>query len=112
MSQPVVVQPRRVPSRAPVDLNRSANRPQVQLIADPNSAPIDEHLRQRDLKLAGHLRHGPIISRIKDLVKDWALIPAPDESTPIARTVMPVALLTAGSLIPRCRAARLTLSSS
>jgi hypothetical protein len=75
VSQPVAVQLRRVPSRAPVDLNRSANRPQLQLIAHPNSAPINERLRQRDLKLPGHLRHEPIISPIKDLVKDLALIP-------------------------------------
>jgi len=76
VTQPVAAQLRRVQSRAPVDLNRSANRPQLQLIAHPNSAPIDEGLRQRDLKLAGHLRHGPMISSIKDLVKDFALIPS------------------------------------
>jgi hypothetical protein len=70
VSQPVAVQLRRVPNRAPVDLNRSAHRPQLQLIAHPNSAPIDESLRQRDLKLPGYLRHQRIISPIKDLVKD------------------------------------------
>jgi hypothetical protein len=74
VSQPVAVQLRRVPSRAPVDLNRSAERPQLQLIAHPDSAPIDERLRQRDLKLTGHLRHGRIISPIKELVKDLPLI--------------------------------------
>jgi hypothetical protein len=74
VSQPVAVQLRRVPSRAPVDLNRSANWPQLQLIAHPNSALIDKRLRQRDLKLAGHLCHGLIVSPIKDRVKDAALI--------------------------------------
>jgi hypothetical protein len=75
VSQPVAVQLRRVPNRAPVDLNRSAHRPQLQLIAHPNSAPIDERLRQRDLKLPGHLRHRRIISLFKELVEDLPLIP-------------------------------------
>jgi hypothetical protein len=79
--QPVAVSLRRVPSRAPVDLNRSANWPRLQLIAHPNSAPIDERLRQRDLKLAGHLCHGLILSPIKDPVKDVALIPAAGRGT-------------------------------
>jgi hypothetical protein len=35
---------------------------------------IDKRLRQRDLKLAGHLCHGLIVSPIKDRVKDLALI--------------------------------------
>jgi hypothetical protein len=66
-----------VPWRALVDLNRSANRPQLQLIAHSNSAPIGERLRQRDLKLTGHLRDGPdhlTIKTIKELAKDIALI--------------------------------------
>src|SRR5213594_3245594 len=57
MSQPVPAQLRGVGYCAPVDLNRPAKGPQLQLIADPNSTSLDESLRKRDLKLAGHLRH-------------------------------------------------------
>jgi len=57
MSQPVLAQLRCVGYCAPVDLNRPAQGPQLQLIADPNSTSLDESLRKRDLKLAGHLRH-------------------------------------------------------
>src|SRR2546426_1985149 len=57
MSQPVPAQLRGVGYRAPVDLNRPAQGPQLQLIADPNSTSLDESLRKGDLKFAGHLRH-------------------------------------------------------
>jgi hypothetical protein len=57
MRHPVPAQLRCVGDRTPVDLNRPANGPQLQLIADPNSTSLDESLRQRDLKFAGHLRH-------------------------------------------------------
>jgi hypothetical protein len=74
MCQPVTAQLRCVAERAPVDLNRSTNRPQFQVVADANSTPLSERFGQRDLQLSGHFRHEPIIALIKDGVKDLTLI--------------------------------------
>lgn len=57
----------------PIDLNRPADRPQLQLVTDANSTSIHERFRQRDLKLARHLRHEHIIAFVKDVVKDCPL---------------------------------------
>jgi len=56
-----------------IDLYRPADRAQLQLIANTNAAPVNDRLRQGDLKLAGHFGHGPIMPAIKGIVKDGAL---------------------------------------
>ena len=75
LSQPVTAELRSAERCAPIDLNRTTNRPQLQLVADPNSTPFDQDLGQRDLELACHLRHTAIMALLKDAVKDEALIP-------------------------------------
>jgi len=63
-----------VARRAPVDLNRPTDRPQLQLVADANSTSFGERLWQCDLELPRHFSHAPIVASIKDSVKDFALI--------------------------------------
>jgi len=60
--------------RAPVNLNRMTNRPQLQFVTDLYSASFYQRLGQRNLKFARHLCHGVIIALVKDSVKDSALI--------------------------------------
>ena|SRR2546427_12790461 len=71
--EPVAAQLRRLARGASVDLYRPTNRPQFQLVADTDPASVGECLWQRDLELAGHLRHGAIVTLIKDCVKDFTL---------------------------------------
>jgi hypothetical protein len=60
--QPVAAQLRCVVRRAPVDLNRPTDRPQIQVVADANSTSLGKRFWQGDLELARHFRHEPIIA--------------------------------------------------
>jgi hypothetical protein len=74
MLQPVAAHISNIGCRAPVELNRSADRAQLQLIAHANAAPVDQSLGQRDLKLAGHLGHRLVMALVKPRqgsVLDW-----------------------------------------
>jgi hypothetical protein len=53
-----------------IDVNRLADGPQLQLVADPDSTLLDKCFGQCDLKFTGDLRHRNILARVKDLVKD------------------------------------------
>jgi hypothetical protein len=74
--QPVEAPLGRIIVRAPVDLNRLTDRPQLELVADANATLLGECLRQRDLQLPRDFGHEPILAQIKDSVKDTALMKA------------------------------------
>jgi hypothetical protein len=72
--QPLAAQLRGVAQRAPVNLNRPTDRPQLQLVADANSTSFRERFWQCNLELSSHFGHDPIVASIKDGVKDFAVI--------------------------------------
>jgi hypothetical protein len=75
MRQPLATDPGGIAQRPLVDLNRPADRTQLQFVADANATLFGQRLWQGDLQLSGYLGHDSILALVKDDVKDQALIP-------------------------------------